>query len=702
MIHLSQSRSSIIFEEGDETLSILHWGKKIGALSAQGEKALSAAAHKPHFHGGLDVAPRNLVLREHSRGFIGHPALRGHRSGVAASNRFLLTGTVQKDQKLTATFFDPIAELEIEMTYSLTPSDVLLIDGKLTNKGSSDYFLEHFLYWLPLAEQADEVLDFYGHWTKERQPQRREISYGLTTREGFEGRSGHDYTITQIALNNSTNFRSGDAWSLAMAWSGNNIHHIERVIDGSKAIGAGEYLLPGEVILKAGQSYQAPRAVAAFSDEGLDGLTRNHYDWVRSRRNHITKVRPRPLTLNMWEAVYFNHSFDGIKKIVDAAAEIGVERVVLDDGWFGSRRSDNKGLGDWVVSADVWPEGLSPIIKYINDKGIEFGLWFEGEMVNADSDLYRAHPDWILQEPGRVPVEGRWQQVLDLTKEGAYNHVLNQVDQVLSDNNIAYIKWDHNRHLSDPISDGRPVVRKQTEAIYRLFDELKRRHPGLEIESCASGGGRVDLGMIEHADRFWTSDQNDPLERQQIQRWSAMVIPPEFLGTHVGPTVGHQMHRTHEISFRAINALFGHAGIEWNVTEANDRELSVLKAYVAFYKSHRDLLHSGDVVRSDVIQGNAQMYGTVSKDKKSAVFTYMQLTSLDNFGPLVATFDGLDAQTLYTLSVVEDISAPEFLQKVHPGWWPSVEMTGEQLAVIGLQLPVMKPESGLLFEIKAK
>ncbi len=702
MIHLSQSRSSIIFEEGDETLSILHWGKKIGALSAQGEKALSAAAHKPHFHGGLDVAPRNLVLREHSRGFIGHPALRGHRSGVAASNRFVLTGTVQKDQTLTATFFDAIAELEIEMTYSLTPSDVLLIDGKLTNKGSSDYFLEHFLYWLPLAEQADEVLDFYGHWTKERQPQRREISYGLTTREGFEGRSGHDYTITQIALNNSTNFRSGDAWSLAMAWSGNNIHHIERVIDGSKAIGAGEYLLPGEVILKPGESYQAPRAIASFSDQGLDGLTRNHYDWVRSRSNHITKVRPRPLTLNMWEAVYFNHSFEGIKKIVDAAAEIGVERVVLDDGWFGSRRSDNKGLGDWVVSADVWPEGLSPIIEYINDKGIEFGLWFEGEMVNADSDLYRAHPDWILQEPGRIPVEGRWQQVLDLTKEGAYNHVLNQVDQVLSDNNIAYIKWDHNRHLSDPISDGRPVVRKQTEAIYRLFDELKRRHPGLEIESCASGGGRVDLGMIEHADRFWTSDQNDPLERQQIQRWSAMVIPPEFLGTHVGPTVGHQMHRTHEISFRAINALFGHAGIEWNVTEANDRELSVLKAYVAFYKSHRDLLHSGDVVRSDVIQGNAQMYGTVSKDKKRAVFSYMQLTSLDNFGPLVATFDGLDAQSLYTLSVVEDISAPEFLQKVHPGWWPSVEMTGEQLAVIGLQLPVMKPESGLLFEIKAK
>ncbi len=701
MIHLSQSNSSIIFEEGDETLSIVHWGKKVGALDSALEKALSAAVNKPHFHGGLDVAPRNLVLREHSRGFIGHPAIRGHRSGVAASNRFVLKSATQKDQSLLAVFFDQIAELEVQLTYTFTPSDVLLIDGEITNKGSNDYFLEHFLYWLPLAEQADQVLDFYGHWTKERQPQRRDIAYGLTTREGFEGRSGHDYTISQIALNTTTNFRSGQAWSLAMAWSGNNIHHVERLIDGSKAIGAGEYLLPGEVILKAGESYKAPRAVASFSAEGLDGLTNNHYTWIRSRSNHITKVRPRPLTLNMWEAVYFNHSFDGIKQIVDKAAGLGVERVVLDDGWFGSRRNDRLGLGDWVVSKDVWPEGLQPIIKYINDKGIEFGLWFEGEMVNADSDLYRQHPDWILQEPGRIPVEGRWQQVLDLTKEGAYNHVLNQVDTVLTENNIAYIKWDHNRHLSDPISDGRPVVRKQTEAIYRLFDELKRRHPGLEIESCASGGGRVDLGMIEHADRFWTSDQNDPLERQQIQRWSAMVIPPEFLGTHVGPTVGHQMHRTHDISFRVINALFGHSGIEWNVTEASEHEIAVLKSYIAFYKAHRNLIHSGAVVRSDVIQGNAQMYGTVSLDKKEAIFSYMQLTSLDNFGPLVATFDGLDEKTKYQVSVNEELSAPEFLQKVHPGWWPSVVLTGDQLANIGLQLPVLKPESGLLFEIKA-
>ena len=556
MNHLSQARSSIIFDREGDSFSILYWGKKLGGFSPDNETSIAAALQKSTAHGGLDAAVGNIVLREHSRGWIGHPALRGHRGGVSASNSFVVKDVSQRGQSLSVTFEDSIAGLQISMSYSLTESDILLIDAEVTNIADGDYFLEHFLYWLPLAQQADEVLDFYGHWTKERQPQRRSIGYGLTSREGFEGRSGHDYTITQVALNKATGFRHGEAWSLGLAWSGNNVAHVERLIDGHTSIGTGEYLLPGEIILKKGQSYQAPRAVATFSDRGLDGLTNNHYTWIRSRSNHITKKKPRPLTLNMWEAVYFDHNEDGIRKIVDKAAEIGVERVVLDDGWFGSRRNDKSGLGDWVVSKEAWPNGLGPIIKYINDKGIEFGLWFEGEMVNRNSELYREHPDWILQEPGRIPVEGRWQQVLDLTKEGAYNHVLNQVDAVLTENNIAYIKWDHNRHITDPISDGRPVVRQQTLAIYRLY-ELKRRHPGLEIESCSSGGGRVDLGMIEHADRFWTSDQNDALERQQIQRWTGLVIPPEFLGTHIGPTVSHQTNRRHSISFRALNALFG-------------------------------------------------------------------------------------------------------------------------------------------------
>ena len=353
MYQLSQGNTSIIFDKTDDTLSILHWGKRVDVENGQ-EDSVSAALTKPTAHGGLDVAPRNLVMREHSRGHIGHPALRGHRNGVSVSNSFVLVDLQQQENVVTAKFQDSIAGIEVEITYQLDVSEILFMDACIKNIAEGDYFLDQFLYWLPLTEKANEILDFYGHWTKERQPQRRKIGYGLTSREGFEGRSGHDYTITQIALNEKTGFRNGDAWSLGMAWSGNNIHHVERLIDGQRAIGAGENLLPGEIILKKGQSYKAPRAVASFSNSGLDGITNHHYEWIRSRPHHITKKKARPFTLNMWEALYFNLSEAGIKKIVDRAAEIGVERVILDDGWFGARRHDRAGLGDWIVSKDVF------------------------------------------------------------------------------------------------------------------------------------------------------------------------------------------------------------------------------------------------------------------------------------------------------------------------------------------------------------
>ena len=517
--------------------------------------------------------------------------------------------------------------------------------------------------------------------------------------EGFEGRSGHDYTITQIALTKTTNFNQGEAWSMGVAWSGNNIHHVEKLIDRSKSIGAGEYLLPGEVILAKGESYEAPAVIAGYSANGLDGITNAHYGHIRARKNHPS--RPRPLTLNMWEAVYFDHNFEKLSAMVEKAAEIGVERVVLDDGWFGARRNDKQGLGDWVVSKEVWPNGLKPLADLVNSKGMEFGLWFEGEMIQIGSDVYRAHPDWVLQETGRMPVAGRAQQVLDLTNPAAYSHVLEQVDAVLKSCKISYIKWDHNRWLTDPISGGRAVVRKQTQAIYNLFDELKKRNPGLEIESCSSGGGRIDLGMIDHADRFWTSDQNDPLERQYIQRWTAMVIPPEMLGTHVGPTHGHQTHRTAEISFRICNALFGHAGIEWNILEATDAELAMLVKYIKFYKDNRATLHTGKTFRSDHVDGRAFLYGTVSQDQKTGIFTYMQLQSSDDFVPLVAQLGGLDENRTYRVSVVQEISSNDFIQKQAPAWWPQCETTGAVLAKIGLEIPVLHPEQGLIIKVEA-
>ncbi len=694
LIQLRSSSSTVVFEAHEQVLSILYWGRDIEVLGDPGD--LKSAVTKSVSNSSTDEPLTPGIMREHSRSFLGHPTLSGHRGGKAWSTQFSLVDYSHQGNTLIAQLHDEAAALHLEISYHLTDEGILKINAILTNKGEADYSVDQFVYWLPLADRAREILDFTGRWSHERHPQRRPIVSGLSSREIREGRTGHDYTIAQIAMTSSTNFSGGEAWALSMAWSGNSVHHVERLADGVQSIGAGELLMPGEIILAPGTSYQIPGVVANYSDTGLDGLSHNYHSWLRARPHHPTNVRPRPLTLNVWEAVYFAHDEETIKKIADAAAEIGVERMVLDDGWFHDRRHDRAGLGDWVVDPAVWPNGLGSIIKYINDKGIEFGLWFEGEMVNPDSDLYRAHPEWILHEADRVPPLWRNQLVLDISHPGAYEHVLGQVDAVLSEYNIAYIKWDHNRGLNDAGHLGQASIHNQTAAIYRLFAELKRRHPKLEIESCASGGARVDLGIVDVVDRFWTSDNNDALERQTIQRWTGIAIPPEMLGTHIGPTHGHQTARTHEISFRAINAIFGHAGIEWNVTEANDEERVILKKWAALYKAKRGMLHSGRAVRVDHPDANAFLYGVVAQDQSEALFAYVQHRMNESNFPAMALIPGLDPRATYEVKVVGDVGKPRALQVKNPPWLKGVRLSGAALASIGVRPPILAPENAIL------
>ncbi|WP_284329351.1 alpha-galactosidase [Demequina litorisediminis] len=538
-------------------------------------------------------------------------------------------------------------------------------------------------------------MDFSGRWLLERQPQRLPFAPGLRLREGREGRSGHDYTIVQCALTPETTTERGEVWALSVLWSGGIRHLAERDVRGRGALGVGELLEPGEVELVSGQAYTAPTVAAFYSSEGLDGLSAASHAWLRSGRN----VPPRPLTLNVWEAVYFDHDLDTLTRLADRAAAVGVERFVLDDGWFGSRRDDTSGLGDWTVSAEAWPTGLAPLADHVHGLGMQFGLWFEGEMVNPDSDLYRAHPDWILQVPGRLPPLARQQWVLNLVLLEAFQHVLESVSALVAEHSIDYLKWDHNRFLTDAAFAGMPAAREQTLAIYRLFDELKARHPGLEIESCASGGGRVDLGMVFHADRFWTSDQNDPLERQQIQRWTSLVIPPEMLGSHIGPTTSHTTGRTHGIQLRAVTALFGHAGIEWNLLEATEAELEALTAWTAFYREHRALLHGGRVVRVEHPDPGAVVHGVVAHDASKALFSYVQVTPAPGTSPAAFRLPGLDPAARYRVRAHEFAPA-EAIQKVAPGWMDGVEATGATLDRVGLRPPILRPEQALLVVVE--
>ena len=690
---LSSVTSSLLIEVVNGALVIRHWGAPI-----LGENHDIAAASRVSIaNSSWDEPQLPGIMRESARGFLGRPALSGHRNGKAWSTKFEVTDFHHQGNHCAVTLRDFHAELEVAVTFDLDVFGVLIQKATVKNIGDSDYILNEFISWLPLPQEATQTLDFAGRWSNERQPQRRDIHIGTWVRESREGRSGHNFSIADIALTAQTSFQSGSAWATSIAWSGNSHYLVERGFDGQQAIGAGELLLAGEVILKANEIYEAPALFAVYSNEGLDGVSAAFHSHLRARVIH--PKRPRPLTLNMWEALYFDHDEVKIRKLVDVAAEIGIERVVLDDGWFHSRRNDRSGLGDWVIDPAVWPNGLSPVIEYINSKGIEFGLWFEGEMVNPDSDLYRAHPEWILHEGDRIPPLWRHQLVLDLGHEGAYNHVLEQTSAVLAAHNIVYIKWDHNRVLVDAGHLGHAGVRRQTQAIYRLFAELKKRHPGLEIESCASGGARIDLGVIDLVDRFWTSDNNDALERQTIQRWTSQVIPPELLGTHIGPTHGHQTGRTLELSMRATTALFGHAGIEWNITEATAEERKYLATWATYYKENRALLHSAKSIRVDYPDEHGYLYGVSARDTKKSIFAYVQLTPTRVIHPAALKFPGLDAAATYSIKAVYPAGKPRFMLIAPAQWMDGITMSGSALANIGVTAPILAPANALLIEI---
>ena len=690
---LSAPTSSLLIEVVNGALVIRHWGAPI--LGQNHDIAL--ASRVSIANSSWDEPQLPGLMRESARGFLGRPTLSGHRNGKAWSTKFEVTDFHHQGNHCAVTLRDFHAELEVVVTFDLDAFGVLIQKATVKNIGNSDYVLNEFIHWLPLPREATQTLDFAGRWSNERQPQRRDIQIGTWVRESREGRSGHNFSIADIALTAQTSFQSGSAWATSIAWSGNSHYLVERGFDGQQSIGAGELLLAGEVILKGNESYEAPALFAVYSSQGLDGVSAAFHSHLRAREIHPT--RPRPLTLNMWEALYFDHNEDKIRALVDVASEIGVERVVLDDGWFHSRRNDRSGLGDWVIDPAVWPNGLTPVIEYINSKGIEFGLWFEGEMVNPDSDLYRAHPEWILHEGDRTPPLWRHQLVLDLGHEEAYKHVLEQTSSLLAAHNIVYIKWDHNRVLVDAGHLGAAGVRRQTQAIYRLFAELKKRHPGLEIESCASGGARIDLGVIDYVDRFWTSDNNDALERQTIQRWTSQVIPPEMLGTHIGPTHGHQTGRTLELSMRAISALFGHAGIEWNITQATAEERANLATWAKYYKDNRALLHSGKSVRIDYPDEHGYLYGVISADTKKSIFAYVQLTPTVTIHPASLKFAGLDAAANYSVKAVYPAGKPRFMLITPPQWMDGITMSGSALATIGVSAPILAPANAVLIEI---
>ena len=648
------------------------------------------------------------LLIEHSRGSYARPGLRGHRITAAGTGRdwstaFRATGVVADERMLVIEAIDDVAALRLRTELEALPGGALRARHVLTNDGDQPYLVDGLELTVPVPDNCTELLDFTGRHERERIPQRHELSDGLWLREVRRGRTSLESPTLLIAGVPGFGFAQGSSLAVHVAHSGNSVLRAERQPGDTATLGGGELLLPGELLLLQGDSYATPWLVVTAAD-GLDAHAAQLHTWQRTLAAHPTQ---QPVILNVWEAVYFDHDLDRLLELAERAARIGVERFVLDDGWFGGRRHPRAGLGDWWVSPEAWPDGLEPLIERVRALGMQFGLWFEPEMVNPDSDLYRAHPDWILQAGDRTPLLQRNQLVLDLTREEVRTYLRDLLDAVLSAHAIEYVKWDHNRDLLDAGSnacDRAPVVHAQTRAYYRLLDELRARHPNVAWESCASGGGRIDLGVIEHVQRVWTSDMTDALSRQQVQRWTTQLVAPEYLGAHVSAPTSHQTGRTLSLDFRAATALFGAFGIEWNLTEASDDDLDGLAGWVARFKRYRPLLHSGRTVRVDVADDSALVHGVIAPDARHALFAYVQLDEAAHSRGTQVRIPGLLPQQQYALrwegpfvphppsrSVRLDVAGPT----------AGAVVSGAAIAEVGLWLPRRRPETILLIDIEA-
>ncbi|MGG7507216.1 alpha-galactosidase [Plantibacter sp. YIM 135249] len=722
-IHLSRGGTSVVLDTTTAGMpTILHWGESLGALSSDELRGMAVAARPQRVSGSIDEPARLTVLPQESAGWQGTPGLVGSRGGRDFSPNIRLIGiehgASEDDASVTLIGEDPDARLRVIVSLRIDGAGLLHQQLTLENLGETDYDLIELGAAFPLPHTATEVLDTTGRHLRERSPQRHALTVGRYDRESRKGRPGADATLLLAAGTPGFGFERGLVHAAHLAWSGNHRMSVERTITGQSFLRAAELLAAGEIRLAPGERYSTPDAIASWGD-GLTALSSRFHTMLRSRPRHPST--PRPVTLNTWEAVYFDLDLDRLKAIADAGARVGAERFVLDDGWFLGRRDDTAGLGDWFVDEAVLPDGLRPLIDHVTDLGLQFGLWVEPEMVNPDSELARAHPDWILRarsgEGERLPVSARQQQVLDLSNPAASAYLLERLDALLTENDISYLKWDHNRDLLEAGGlDGRAAVHANVTALYRLFDELVVRHPAVEIESCASGGARVDLGILEHTDRIWTSDCVDPIERLTIQKYTNLLVPYELMGAHIGGPHSDSTGRRHDLGLRAGVAFPGHFGIEWDLSTVSDADLDDVAAWVTAHKRHRELLHTGRAVFADHPDPAIDVRGVVAHDRSAAVFTYALTASTAAYPAGPITFPGLDDARSYRVELAEPTAVLGGPGQSPLGWAAAgaagdavaaaaattpVTLSGRALRTTGVQAPVLFPEQLLLIDITA-
>ncbi len=687
LFHLQTRTTSYVMSlmEGGY-LTHLYWGKKLRSPQLSDLLIFKDVAFSPNLTDNrtvsLDTIPQEYPA--YGAGDFREPAYQAELSnGTKITELTYVSHSIQKGKPaleglpavyvengseadtLVIVLEDKLAGLQAELSYTvLEELDAITRSVRFSNTGSAPLKLLRALSLSVDFHGADmELIQLSGAWGRERHIVRRPLVYGYQGVNSKRGASSHQQNPFLALVSPGTDEEHGDAHGLNLVYSGNFTAYaeVDQIQNTRVAIGVNPFGF--NWLLEPGAAFQTPEAVMVYSAEGLGGMSRTYHRLYRTRLvRGFYRDEPRPVLVNNWEATYFDFNADKIVAIAETAKELGIELMVLDDGWFGKRDDDTTSLGDWVVDTNKLPQGLDNLARRVNALGLQFGLWFEPEMVSPVSELYKAHPDWCLHVPDRRRSTARSQLILDLSREDVCTYIIEAVSAILDSAPISYVKWDMNRHMSEVGSALLPAERQGETAhrymlgLYKVMDAITARFPKVLFESCSGGGGRFDPGILYYMPQTWTSDNTDAVERLKIQYGTSLAYPASAMGAHVSAVPNHQVHRTTPLSMRGDVAMSGNFGYELDLTVFTEEEKEAVKAQVAFYKEIRTLVQQGDMYRlKSPFEGNVTAWMFVSADKNEALAGYFQVLAEPNAPRARVRLAGLDPQKDYLLKETGEV-----------------------------------------------
>lgn len=564
--------------------------------------------------------------------------------------------------------------LEAVLLYTaFEEADVITRSVRVVNGGEESLYLTKvYSACLDMDNEDFDVVSLHGSWARERQIQTVPVSRGKFCVESVRGESSHQDHPFIALMEKGAGDEHGKVYAMNFVYSGNFKATVQNDQFCQLRMTMGIHPEDFRWKLEPGQEFQAPEVVMVYSGEGTGNMTRTFHDFYRKHLIRSPyKNQKRPILINNWEATYFDFNTEKLLDIARQASALGIEMLVMDDGWFGNRFDDNRALGDWKVNEEKLPGGLKYLVDEVNKLGMKFGIWFEPEMISPDSDLYRAHPDWAIAIPGRAGSLSRNQYVLDLTRRDVLDYIYESVAGVLRSANVEYVKWDMNRQLTDLGSAYLPAERmgelfhRYMLGVYELQERMLREFPKLLLENCSGGGARFDAGMLYYSPQIWCSDDTDAIERLRIQEGTAFVYPLSTMGAHVSDCPNHLLHRTVPFETRGHVALAGTFGYELDVTKISREEREMIPAQTAMYHKYNNLVREGDYYRIASYSENHyyDCYGVVSKDKKEALYTFVQVLNRPNVHSRKICFKGLAPDKKYRIEGEDGIYTGDILMK---------------------------------------